>query len=135
MASEETRDRFVLWDVEEAKFNTVEKLPSDADSTDWLNYYYGLLKCHTIDVTQRKIGKYVYDIIVDDEGLLKSDHIISLWHGLRPDLVGNLLFCMGTADGDLIPLTPLQIKNLFDNVNLIGYFDDRDHFHVGVAYE
>lgn len=118
MASEETRDRFVLWDVEEAKFNTVEKLPSDADSTDWLNYYYGLLKCHTIDVTQRK-----------------SDHIISLWHGLRPDLVGNLLFCMGTADGDLIPLTPLQIKNLFDNVNLIGYFDDRDHFHVGVAYE
>lgn len=79
---------------------------------DSLQDYYNLIGCGCIDIVTRKIGRKVYDIIVDDEGLLKNDPLISAIDDLgRVMLVGSLIVC-GVADeeGELTDLSAADIK-------------------------
>ena len=79
---------------------------------DSLQDYYDLIGCGCIDIVTRKIGRKVYDIIVDDEGLLKNDPLISAIDDLgRVMLVGSLIVC-GVADeeGELTDLSAADIK-------------------------
>ena len=77
-----------------------------------LEDYYSMIGCSCIDIVTRKIGKKYFDIIVDDNGLLKNDPIISAIDDLgRVMLVGSLIIC-GLADdeGELTDLSDKDIE-------------------------
>ena len=70
----------------------------------------GLTDAHT----NRKVGGKWFDIIVDDEGMLKENPIVSaLDSDMQPALVGNLLFCNWDGEtGEEISLSDDDIKHL-----------------------
>ena len=71
--------------------------------TDSLDTFYEMLHCDCIDIVSREVGRYGkrrYDIICDDEGLLKDDPYISaIDNNGQAMLVGSLLV-VGEADDD-----------------------------------
>lgn len=75
----------------------------ECDIVDSLDVFYDMLDCGTIDIVNRAIGRYGqrrYDIICDDEGLMKDDPYISaIDKNGQPMLVGSLLV-VGEADDD-----------------------------------
>lgn len=91
-------------------------------SPEGLDDYYRLIGCDCIDIVTRKIGRKVYDIIVDDEGLLKDDPVISAIDNLgRVMLVGSLIIC-GLADeeGELTDLTPKDIEYIRKRIQTLN---------------
>ena len=91
-------------------------------SPEGLDDYYKLIGCDCIDIVTRKIGRKVYDIIVDDEGLLKDDPVISAIDNLgRVMLVGSLIIC-GLADeeGELTDLTPKDIEYIRKRIQTLN---------------
>lgn len=80
---------------------------------DKLEELYRLCDCQYIDITMRKIGEYEYDIVCDDEGLLKEGYIVSaIDKNQKPMLVGNLIFCNHDEEGNLASLKEEQIVNI-----------------------
>ena len=83
-----------------------------------LDNYRDLLGCHRITFSTLLIGGKIYDIIADDEALMKRPALIS---GVdkkgEPMLVGNLLV-VGLADdeGEVTTLTPDDVKNIKKNL-------------------
>lgn len=83
-----------------------------------LEGYYRALHCDTIDIVSRRIGTGVYDVVLDDEGLLKLDAekgtpFISAADSFGdPALVGSLFFCRHDGDGNETDLTEADVKNL-----------------------
>lgn len=91
----------LVFDVELQDFYEAE-LPKDYTG------YYDLLKCDTFDIAHVRVGGEMFDVYVDDEGLLKSDCVPSMVRiAKKPNgrevptevmLVGNLVFtCPGKA--------------------------------------
>ena len=78
-----------------------------------------LIDCDTIDIVRRYIGngKRLFDIVLDDEGKLKSNPIVS---GISADfsetLVGNLLITSSTKLGEPIDLTDDDIKYIKNSI-------------------
>ena len=72
-----------------------------------LEEYYQLLQCHTIDMPMRNIGGKSFQIICDDEGLLKSDYRVSAFGKSthEPMLAGNILICQYDGKEDVVGLT------------------------------
>ncbi len=101
----------VLVDVENEKAQQVV-------ITDSLDEFYTLLKCDTIDIVSRQIGKHHFDIICDDEGLCKGSPKISAIDNYgRPQLVGNLLIVgMPDENGNLTSLTEREALYILDRV-------------------
>lgn len=75
---------------------------------------YRLLNCDCIDITSRKIGKHYYDIICDDDGLLKDSPTVTAIDvkTCRPMLVGNLLITKHNVEGENVGLTEKQVKEI-----------------------
>lgn len=95
-----------LVDVENSKVGVVQ-------FEDELEEIYKILGVELIDVAVRKVGKYEYDIIADDEGLLKDSPKPSAFDSkLDVQLVGNLLFVNHDAEGNFDSLTNEQIEDL-----------------------
>ena len=83
-----------------------------------LESFYKLLNCDMIDITPRRIGRdnRLYDIICDEEGLLKGAPIVSAYTtDNEPVLVGSLLI-VNIGEGDLESLKPDDIKYIRDYV-------------------
>lgn len=78
-----------------------------------LDAYYALLRCDTIDIVSRSIGEEPYDIICDDEALLKADPIPSAIDRKGRAALYNPIFIVN-YDGvdDVCSLTPDDIKHL-----------------------
>lgn len=78
----------VLLDIENNEAKVVTFVPN-------LQNYYRMLHCCTIDIVERKIGVRKgkrFDIVCDDEGLLKNEPKISAINDMgAPMLVGSLL--------------------------------------------
>lgn len=71
-----------------------------------LEAYYDLLGCSCIDIVSRKIGTRNFDIVCDDEALLRDDPIPSaVSHGLDPVLYGALFVAKFDGVDDLTSLT------------------------------
>lgn len=109
--------RGVLVDVENETASVVE-IP------DKLDELYKILNCDCIDITVRRIGyrKQRFNIVCDDEGLLKADHKISAIDNLgQAQLVGNL-FIVGSLieDGELTSLTDDDAAYILARVQKIG---------------
>ena len=83
-----------------------------------LKDYYRLTDCDVIDIVKRCIGGKYYNIICDDEGLLKENIIISAIDTERkPMLVGNLIVAGDTDDeGELLSLTDKDVDNILKHV-------------------
>lgn len=88
---------------------------------DSLNRFYELLDCETIDIPERAVGGVWYDIVCDDEGLLKPDPFVSgLDEDTEPMLVGSLLFFHHDEDGNLTELSEEDISNLTAHLRVIS---------------
>ena len=86
-----------------------------------LKSFYKVLNCQTIDITQRSIGGKVFDIVCDDEGLLKENPRPS---ALRKDgkimLVGNLFVCNHYKE-HLTSLSKEDVNFIMNNVGVVSY--------------
>lgn len=79
---------------------------------DTLENIYKILDVETSDVAVRKIGNFTYDIICDDEGLLKDSLPSAVTEKDEVQLVGNLLLVNHDEEGNFTSLTDEQIEDL-----------------------
>lgn len=107
------KKRMLLIDVKNDRVS-----PVVIESENALEQYYKLLDCDLIDITERKIGGKYYDIICDDEGLLKDNAIPSaIDKDQKPMLVGNLLICnIADEEGNEVELKAEDIVLITDNL-------------------
>lgn len=85
---------------------------------------YSLLNCTTFTIVSRKIGKKVFDIYLDDEGLLKEDSIPSAMSIDNQELlVGNLLIIKHDDNGEVVSLDKDDMKfvKLFTYSGVLRY--------------
>lgn len=102
----------ILVDVQNEEVKVVE-------IEDELQSYYKILCCDIIDITQRKIGDKHFDIVCDDEGLLKENPKISAIDVLnRPQLVGNL-FIVNFNGQDITSLDDEDIKYVKERIHVV----------------
>ena len=82
-----------------------------------LEEFYKLVDCGCIDIVERKIGNKIYDIVCDDEGLLKMNSNPSMIDKKgNIMLVGNLLICHHDEDGNLTSLEKGDVENIENNI-------------------
>ena len=105
----------ILIDVKNKAIEVVE-INDDIDT------FHELIGCRCIDITTRKVAGEYYDIMCDDEGLLKDDAIPS---AITPDgyvqLVGNLMLFKNDNSGNLISLSDKDIKRIRGKIFQIQY--------------
>ena len=92
---------------------------SEETIIDNLNNIYELLNCNLIDVVRRNIAGKDYDIICDDEGLLKPDLIFTARNlNFSEDcIVGNLFVVSSDENGEFVSLETDEIKEIIDDFN------------------
>ena len=89
----------------EDKHGEIEVEPS-------LKEYYRLIGCDCIDIVVREIDGHPYNIVLDDEGLLKPNRITAM--SLTSDVFGNTERLAGT----------LLVFGLDEECDLAGLDDD-----------
>lgn len=73
--------------------NPGKVIPVEVDE-EKLDSFYSILNCSTIDITFRKIGDRTFNIVCDDNGLLRPSPIISAVSASgKPMFVGNVFIC------------------------------------------
>lgn len=88
------------------------------DFEDNLEQLYKLTDCDCIDIVERQVGGIYYDVVCDDEGLLKENPIVTAYNDKdEPMLVGNLLFCHNDEEGNLSGLSDEDIENIISHVH------------------
>ena len=128
--------RGVLVDTINNKIET-RKLFTDEDT--FLHEYYKILNCDTIDIISRKIGNNYYDIICDDEGLLKDmlmpSMIILDGNGkIVQFLVGNIFIVKHDGNGNEKSLTNAEIDEIMSNIyTIICKYDSKIHKVIGAT--
>lgn len=71
-----------------------------------LEQFYHHLECDIIDMVTVWLDNKKYVFVVDDNGLLKQDPVITIFRNGEPWLVGNVIITKPTPDGDLESLQP-----------------------------
>lgn len=100
--------------------NVTDNTVKIMDITDNLDTYYNLINCRCIDIIERKIGNKYYDIVCDDEGLLKDNPKISALDPTgQPMLCGNLVIVRNDGKGNLIGLTNNDLANIWNELATI----------------
>lgn len=85
-----------------------------------LESYYKILNCNLIDIVSMKIGHKNFDIICDDEGLMKEDITISaIYDDFIPALVGNLFIVRHDGRGNERSLTNEDVLLVLEHVTTI----------------
>ena len=106
----------ILLDVDSKK-GTVKEIDLDEDK---LEDFYEALNCSTIDIVQRMINDRPFDIVCDDEALLKSEPNPS---AVRKDgkimLFGNLFICNHYKE-HLTSLSKEDCKFILSNVVVVS---------------
>lgn len=88
-----------------------------------LDEYYRILGCNCIDITRRKIGNKTFEIIVDDEGALKTRPIISAVDSYgNPALVGNLFIVKFNGIDNITSLSEQDIGYIKTKIK--SYYGD-----------
>ena len=79
-----------------------------------LDNYYDLLGGRAIDITTRRIGGRLYDIVCDDESLLKDNPKVSAIDRRREPMLAGSLLVVGFADdeGRETSLAPDDVVNI-----------------------
>jgi len=77
-----------------------------------LEAFYETIECDYIEVARRQIGNKYYDIICDEEALLKSSPLVSTFdRNQEPMLVGSLIVCNSNGE-DFASLTKQDIERI-----------------------
>lgn len=92
------------------------KIETKVMETSELRDFYKMLECSVIAITDRKIGDKSYNIVCDDEGLLKEKRIPTFCsvnkEGLVNEfIVGNIFICNNEGD-ELTDLTDEDIEEI-----------------------
>lgn len=95
-----------------------------------LEGYYALLRCTCIDIPSRMIGDRRFDIICDDEGLLKEGNFISArGRDGTPMLVGPIFVVKFDGKEDVTSLTQEELDYV-DLYREAGWNIVDGHIHV-----
>ena len=81
---------------------------------DELELYYDMLNCDMIDITTINVNGVEYDIIHDDEFLLKRPLIPTLYVNNELIIFGAFLISRANEDGEEIGLTHKEIDNFLE---------------------
>lgn len=85
---------------------------------DKLEDYYKLLGVDIIDIISATIDNKSFEIVCDDEGLLKNNPIPRAITNGRISLFGNLLICKYKGGGRLKGLNDEEIKSVIKNIDV-----------------
>lgn len=98
---------------------------------DKLEVFYDLIHCRTIDIVERRFGGVMFDVICDDEALLREEVGLptSLWfgrkekgerEGILEGLYGTLLLCHHDNKGELLSATPNDLLAIQKTYIIVG---------------
>lgn len=87
------------------------------DETDKLNEYYRYLNCRCIDMATIDVDGHAYDVVCDDEALLRQPLIPSLYVSEEQVLFGNLVFARNNKDGESVGLEREDMIRLLDYID------------------
>lgn len=87
------------------------------DDADKLNEYYRYLDCHCIDMATIDVDGHAYDVICDDEALLRQPHVPSLYISEEQVFFGNLAFVKNDEDGSSVGLDREDMIRLLDFID------------------
>ena len=94
--------------------------PQVVETEGGLDEWYRLLRCDLIDIVSRQIGGRYFDIICDDEGLLRGGaKVTALTPQQEPLLVGNLVICNYDREGGEASLTDEDIELILQNIVIV----------------
>lgn len=100
---------------------------------DDLQTYYRILNCDCIDIVHRNIGGKFFDIVCDDEALLKENPQFRAISKCRRDgLFGNLFIC--NHDGENLSSLSEDDIRLIEN-NFVDCIDNKGNERTIVIYE
>lgn len=101
--------------------DTDNKCASPVTIDDDLDAYYKLLRCDTVEIVPRKIGRHIVNVICDESGLLIQDPIISAIDGNGEIMFVGNLFIAGLYDseGNLTSLTDEEQKDILEKCRII----------------
>ena len=92
-------------DENTGEFGTIEVEPR-------LEEYYRLIGCECIDIVTREVGGTGFNIVVDDEGLLRGGDVTAASLTTGEVLVGTILLFGIDDEGDLRPLTDTETNTI-----------------------
>lgn len=102
---------------------------------DTLEGYYELLNCDMIEIVSRHIGGKDYDIICDEEGLLKVNPIVSaIDSNNQPMLVGSLFIVNYGGNGEEASLTEEDINHILKFGYIYETKDKQTNVAIRVEY-
>lgn len=97
-----------------------------------LQDYYCLIGCDLIDIANREIRGERFDIICDDEGLLKAEPQVSAVNGRgEAMLVGNLIICgEADAEGKETSLAEEDIIHIRQSILILPTINNPSFHHI-----
>lgn len=84
------------------------------DDADKLNEYYRYLHCHCIDMVTINVDGHDYDVICDDEALLRQPLVPSLYISDEQVFFGNLAFVKIDEEGAEVSLDREDMIRILD---------------------
>lgn len=94
-----------------------------------LESYYAAINCRCIDITRRRLDGKPFDIVCDDEALLRDNPVLSAISSTgEPMLAGNLLLLQFDGFNDLRSLTKPEIAHCMRLMRkMTNLFDGSSH--------
>lgn len=98
-----------------------------------LDEYYRLIHCDCIDIVMREVHGHKYNIVLDDEGLLKPNRISAT--SVESDMFGNqerlagslLIFGVEEVEYDLRSLTDDEVEQIKRRITDARFADGSKH--------
>lgn len=87
------------------------------DDANQLNGYYRYLDCRCIDMATIDVDGHAYDVVCDDEALLRQPLIPSLYISEEQVLFGNIAFVRNNEDGETVGLEREDMIRLLDYID------------------
>lgn len=83
-----------------------------------LDEYYKLIDCDCITITTIQILGHIYDVICDDEALLKDDPIPAILVCNGYSIYGNVLICKDDCEGNETGLDFYDVDRISNSIYL-----------------
>ena len=93
---------------------------------DELPKLYRLLHCDLVTIPRYRIGGELYDIIADDEGLLKESPKVALFLDGQPTIAGRFIITRYNDEGEQIGLDDSDIDRILEHTKTIIVTTEQD---------
>lgn len=87
------------------------------DDMDKLNEYYRYLDCHCIDMAPIDVDGHIYDVVCDEEAMLRQPLIPSLYISDEQVFFGNIAFVKNDEGGVSVSLDREDMIRLLDFID------------------